>query len=92
MAVYVDDMRRHATVGRIRSRWSHLFADTTEELQAFASQLGLQRSWLQHPGTHREHYDVTDQKRAQALRLGAVPLVYPHGTGRYINARKETDQ
>lgn len=32
MTVYVDDMRRPATVGRISARWSHLTADTREEL------------------------------------------------------------
>jgi hypothetical protein len=36
VSVYIDDAFIPATVGRIRSRWCHLFADSTEELVAFA--------------------------------------------------------
>ena len=48
MAVYVDDMNLPATVQngpRVShtSEWSHLFADTEEELHAFAARLGLKR-------------------------------------------------
>ena len=82
MAVYVDDANIPATVpnGRARhtSQWSHLFADTQDELHEFAEQLGLRRSCFQ-PGKPRAdgrpsphwHYDVTAGKRQQALRLGA---------------------
>lgn len=77
MTVYVDNMLRSAQVGRGRpAKWSHLMADTTEELEEFARQLGLRPSWIQHPGTAREHYDVTATVRAEALRLGAVPMTY----------------
>lgn len=40
MSVYVD-MIRAGRVGRINSRWSHLYADTHAELETFARQLGL---------------------------------------------------
>lgn len=76
MSVYVDDLNRPSRVGRISSRWSHLFADTHDELEDFARQLGLQPGWIQHAGTHREHYDLTAGKRAQALHLGAQPISY----------------
>ena len=76
MAVYVDDMRRPATVGSVTGRWSHLMADTSEELLAFVDRLGLSRAWIQYPGTAKEHFDVTDSVRAAALRLGAVPVAY----------------
>lgn len=77
MTVYVDNMLRAAQVGRGRpAKWSHLVADTTDELEAFARQLGLRPSWVQHAGTAREHYDVTATVRAQALRLGALPMTY----------------
>lgn len=76
MTVYVDDMRVPARVGRINARWSHLMADTDEELHEFAARLGLRRSWHQKPGTPISHYDVTDSKRDEALRLGAVPIGY----------------
>ena len=82
MAVYIDDDTIPATVpnGRVQhtSRWSHLFADTQEELREFAERLGLRRSYFQ-PGrprgdgspSPRWHYDVTAGKRQQAIRLGA---------------------
>lgn len=72
MTVYVDSLRMPARVGRTQANWSHLTADTTEELLAFAKQLGLRPSWIQNPGhVWKEHFDVTDTKRAQAIKLGA---------------------
>ncbi|MBN7458585.1 DUF4031 domain-containing protein [Mycobacteroides abscessus subsp. abscessus] len=76
MTVYVDDMRMSARVGRIQARWSHLQADTDDELHEFAERLGLKRSWFQKPGTAIAHYDVTDSKRAEAIRLGAREIGY----------------
>ena len=81
MTVYVDNAAIPATVpnGSVRhtSRWSHLTADTQEELHEFAAAVGLQRSYFQ-PGTPigsrpsvAWHYDVTAGKRLQALRMGA---------------------
>ena len=84
MTVYVDDANIRASV-RSGSRthtsaWCHLFADSQEELHAFAEQLGLQRSYFQ-PGKPLGgrpspfwHYDVTAGKRAQAIALGAVEV------------------
>jgi hypothetical protein len=72
MAVYVDDSSI-----RWRGReWSHLIADTTEELHAFAARLGLRRA-----GFHRnparpwkDHYDIPGAKRKAAIGLGARPI------------------
>ena len=74
MTVYVDDMRMPATVGCLNARWSHLIADTDQELHAFAATLGLKRSWAQYPGTSQSHYDVTDSVRRKAIGLGAVAV------------------
>lgn len=74
MAIYVDEMRAAATIGGTRGFWSHLIADSSDELAMFASQLGLNSEWLQYPGTFREHYDVTDSVRRKAIQLGAVPV------------------
>jgi hypothetical protein len=71
VTVYVDDMLLEARVGRITSRWSHLTADTKDELHAFAAKLGLQRRWFQDKPRGHWHYDVTEGKRLQAIRLGA---------------------
>lgn len=75
MSVYVDSLRMPARVGPIQANWSHLTADTTEELLAFAAKLGLRPSWIQNPGhIWKEHFDVTDTKRDQAIRLGAQEI------------------
>jgi hypothetical protein len=80
VTVYVDDARIPARVGRITGRWSHLFADTQDELHTFAASIGLQRSWFQpgrptggQPSRHW-HYDVTDTRRAAAITAGARPV------------------
>lgn len=73
MSVYVDDMRMQARVGRVNARWSHLMADSLTELLGFADQLSLSRAWLQNKPSG-VHFDVTDSKREEALRLGAVPI------------------
>jgi hypothetical protein len=92
MTVYVDDMRMQAKVGRITARWSHLQADSDEELHAFAEKLGLKRSWAQKPGTVLSHYDVTDNVRAMAIRLGAVPIGYMSQESRDLMRRKIADR
>ena len=76
MTVYVDDMRMPAQVGSINARWSHLTADTRAELHAFAARLGLRRSWFQDKPRGLWHYDVTDSKRALAIKLGAEQIEY----------------
>ncbi|OZD48633.1 hypothetical protein CH252_19080 [Rhodococcus sp. 06-1477-1B] len=78
MTVYVDNFMVRADVPNgdrvVRGRWCHMTADTREELDAMADLIGLRRSWIQHPGTWKEHYDVTMTKRAAAVRAGAVEI------------------
>lgn len=77
MTVYVDDIRIPARVGRLSARWSHLTVgpdDDISELHAFAAKIGLRRSWFQAKGWPRDHYDVTDSKRQEAIKAGAVPI------------------
>lgn len=88
MTVYVDDMRIQATVGKLSSRWSHLTADTPEELLAFALKLGLRQSWVQYPGTYKEHYDLTEGMRQRALRNGAVAITLVEA-GALLKAKRE---
>jgi hypothetical protein len=63
MAILVD-----CPIWRWRGRrWAHLVSDTShEELHRFAARLGLRRAWFQG-----DHYDVPDEVRRAALRLGA---------------------
>lgn len=91
MAVYVDDMRMPARVGRVSARWSHLTADTDEELHAFARRLGLKRTWFQDHAIPRfRHYDVTDTKRREAIRLGAIAETTREGARRRRAAAQGT--
>lgn len=81
MTVYVDDAAIPTSVpnGSVThtSTWSHLTADTKDELHAFAvGKLGLKKSYFQDKPRGLWHYDVTKSKRDQALRLGAVPMPY----------------
>lgn len=68
MAVYVDD-ERISWKGR---EWCHLVADSLEELHEFGLRLRLRKEWFQTKASY-PHYDVTTEKRRQALGLGAVP-------------------
>lgn len=89
MTVYIDDMQREATVGTTTGVWSHLMADTPEELLAFAKKLGLSPRWIQHQGTPLEHFDVTEPKRQKALKLGAVPIKYGHEGAALTKAKRD---
>lgn len=67
MSVYVDDMRADFS----KMVMCHMVADSREELLRMADKIGVQRKWIQKPGTIYEHFDVCLSKRALALRNGA---------------------
>jgi hypothetical protein len=62
MPVYVDD----AFIPWRGRRWSHLVADTPEELHEAAEQLGLRREWAQDRG-RTLHYDLPEEWRERAI-------------------------
>jgi hypothetical protein len=70
MPVYVDDVRIPW-----RGRWwSHMVADTAEELHAAAGRLGIPRIAAQDRG-RTLHYDLPDERREQAIAAGiAIPI------------------
>lgn len=80
MTVYVDSARIPATVTGISARWSHMTADTHEELFLFAQSIGMKTEWFQtckrkcgpdgKPCIHW-HFDVTENRRIAAIRAGA---------------------
>jgi hypothetical protein len=78
VTVYLDDWRQPARLGPVDDRWSHLVADSDEELHAFAAQLGMKREWFQHKEgrPHQAHYDLPERSRQAALDLGAVPVTW----------------
>ena len=71
MTIYVDDMKW--PLGRMVM--SHLMADSTNELREACDSLGLRQEYIQHPETWREHLDVSQSKRQEAIdRLGAMEV------------------
>ena len=89
MAVYLDDWRQPARLGPVEDRWSHLVADSDDELHAFAARLGMRREWFQHKEgrPHQAHYDVPERARSEALALGAVPVTWRQ-VGRMMRERR----
>jgi len=70
VAVYVDDARI-----RWRGRyWSHLVAETSEELHAAAEALGIPRQFAQDKG-RTLHYDLTDEFRELAIERGIAEAI-----------------
>jgi hypothetical protein len=90
MTVYVDDWRQRARLGHVDARWSHLIADSDEELHAFATRLGMKHAWFQTDPRrpHRSHYDVTEALRRQAISLGAVAITW-RDIGRMMRERRQ---
>lgn len=76
--MYVDDVFIPAEVPNrartVKAVWCHMTADTRAELDEMAVRIGLRRSWIQHPGTWKEHYDLTKSKRALAVKAGALEV------------------
>lgn len=78
MAVYVDQLFPTAR----KANWPfdeacHLLTDgPIEELHAFARKLSLKPEWFQghHANPALHHYDLTKNKRLQALKLGASEI------------------
>lgn len=68
--LYVDNMK---TPFR-RMLMSHLIADTSQELAQAERTLGLPEGSIQYQGTWKEHLDVSQSKRAEALKMGATSL------------------
>lgn len=82
MIVFDAPERRIPRAGRYKGQLvptSHLMSTLdgkagTAELVAFAEGIGLQRRWLQHPGEHKEHFDlITQAPIDRARRAGARP-------------------
>lgn len=72
MTVYVDNGFAEGDWGK----WSgggHMLANNLTDLHKMAERIGLKRSWFQGTGTF-PHYDLTQGKRAQALKVGATSI------------------
>jgi hypothetical protein len=76
MGVFVDRTEEypfdyvHPEARKVGLTWCHLWADSVDELHAFAAWVGLPRSRF-HVSRSGPHYDLTPDEREQALDLGA---------------------
>ncbi len=71
VSVYVDKLQPCMPWAKWRYPEScHMWADSLDELHAFAARLGLKRAWFQN-NPKLPHYDLTAARRARAINLGA---------------------
>lgn len=89
VTVYLDDWRQRARLGPVDDRWSHLVADSDEELHDFAAGMGMRREWFQDKSgrPHHAHYDLPERARAEALANGAVEVTWRQ-LGRMLRDRR----
>jgi len=89
VTVYLDNWRQRARLGPVDDRWSHLIADTDEELHRFAKGMGMQRRWFQNKSgrPHHAHYDLPERARSEALANGAVEVTWRE-LGRMMRDRR----
>jgi hypothetical protein len=75
MSVYVDDFKIRRTVG-YGHKWvfSHMIADTREELDEMAEKIELDLKWKKDAGTRKEHFDVTENYRQRAIEAGSIQV------------------
>ena len=75
MSVYVDAIG--PVVMNKNWRWPtacHMIADTEDELHDMALRLRLKHSWCQKKNNNIPHYDLTENKRKQAVKLGCIEI------------------
>ena len=69
MAVYIDNL---SDWGWRHGLSCHLIGDSVAELVEFAVSIGLRPEWFQPKSS--PHFDLTVDKRREAVRRGAVEL------------------
>ena len=65
MTVYVDNAR----IRYGQMLMCHMVADRLDELHAMADRIGIRRKWF-----HGGHYNICQEKRALAIKAGAVGI------------------
>lgn len=73
MAVYVDNYYDTGVTFR-GMKMCHMIADYTKELITMADKIGVNKKWIQHPGTLNEHFDICYSKRVLAVKNGAKEI------------------
>jgi hypothetical protein len=77
MTIYVDKLHDWGWVLRGHVVPScHMFTDNCDltELHDFAAKIGMKRRWFQPHNKTAPHYDLTAERRADAVKLGAVEV------------------
>jgi hypothetical protein len=70
---------------RCGHQWSHLWADSVEELIIFALSISLKESWI-HRSKTCTHFDVVPSIRKKAISNGAIECSFKEwlvNNGRY---------
>jgi hypothetical protein len=86
MSVYIDNFYETSAGQYGRMKMSHMIADNKKELLMMVDKIGVNRKWIQKEGTTHEHFDVCIAKRAQAIKMGAIPISFME-LGRKLNMR-----
>lgn len=75
MTVYVDELVEYTSPPyKFGGWWCHMMTDgDLQELHDFAQRLWLRRDWFQDK-PRLPHYDLTRNKRREAIRAGAQPV------------------
>jgi len=68
--VYIDNF--NAPFGRMKM--CHMIADSNEELLQMAARIGVNKKWIQYPGTANEHFDICLSKKKKGIELGAKEI------------------
>lgn len=92
MSVYVDEptdygARVKGAARRYGTVWSHMMADTEDELIAMAKVIGLSERHIQHRGMATAHFDIIPTKRLLAIKHGAQEMA----TREIIRMRRQAD-
>lgn len=56
-------------------RYTHLTADTQQELIDYALSIGMKREWLQHGGTYKFHFDIVGPRLEIVLKDARVKVL-----------------
>lgn len=78
-----------ARVFRAGRLFSHLTADTEEELVAYAKKIGMRESWIQDKGTYRVHFDVTGLRMHRVLQDPEVRVLTMREFGELLKTKKD---
>ena len=85
--LYVDDARERRRVMGRGGTWSHLFADSTAELEAAMVRLHLRPAWVKARGTPVEYVEINEATRTLAIEVGAHEVTWPAGVAPIVAAK-----